>query len=573
MNLLRKLPAATWLKAYDRGSLTSDLLAAAIVTLMLIPQSLAYALLAGLPPEVGLYASILPLVGYALFGSSRTLAVGPVAVVSLMTASAAGGIAAQGSPEYTSVALILAALSGLFLLGLGLLRLGSLASLLSHPVISGFITASALVIAASQLGPVLGLRAGGDNLVEVAEKLLSNLGDVHLPTLAVGGLTIALLMWIRRRLGPLLKRRGVRPAVADIIVRAGPVVAVVASIAAVALLGLDAQGVATVGAVPGGFPPLTLPDFDAGLWLQLLPAAILISIVGFVESVSVAQSLAVKRRQRIEPNQELLGLGAANLAASLTGGYPVTGGFSRSIVNYEAGAQTPAAGVFTAVLIAVATLLLTPLFRLLPSAVLAATIIVAVIGLVDLHTLVRTWRYDRADFVASAVTVVLVLGHSIEAGLIAGVGISIALFLWRTTRPHVAIVGRVPGTEHYRNVRRHEVLTSPKVLAVRIDESLYFANSRYLEDCLTAAITDHPDVRDVVLIASAVNAIDASALESLELLVRRLADAGVTLHFAEVKGPVMDRLARVGFTDHLGRGRVFRSTHEAMVALDPAMAD
>ncbi len=572
MHLLRKFPAATWLRAYDRGSLTSDLLAAAIVTLMLIPQSLAYALLAGLPPEVGLYASILPLVGYALFGSSRTLAVGPVAVVSLMTASAAGGIAAQGSPEYTSVALILAGLSGLFLVGLGLLRLGSLASLLSHPVISGFITASALVIAASQLGPVLGLRAGGDNLVEVVEKLASNVANVHLPTLAVGGLAIALLLWIRHRLGPLLKRRGVRPAVADLVVRAGPVVAVVASIAAVALFGLDAQGVATVGAVPGGLPPLTLPDFDPELWLQLLPAAVLISIVGFVESVSVAQSLAVKRRQRIDPNQELLGLGAANLAASFTGGYPVTGGFARSIVNYEAGAQTPAAGVFTAVLIAVATLLLTPLFRLLPSAVLAATIIVAVIGLVDLHTLVRTWRYDRADFVASAATVVLVLGHSIEAGLVAGVGISIALFLWRTTRPHVAIVGRVPGTEHYRNVRRHEVLTSPRVLAVRIDESLYFANSRYLEDCLTAAITDHPDISDVVLIASAVNAIDASALESLELLVRRLADADVTLHFAEVKGPVMDRLARVGFTEHLGRGRVFRSTHEAMVALDPAMA-
>ena len=389
--LKRFIPAVDWLSRYDRSQFSNDLLASIIVTIMLIPQSLAYAMLAGLPPQMGLYASILPLVAYAVFGSSRTLAVGPVAVVSLMTATAVSQVATPGSPEYIAVAILLALLSGLFLIAMGLLRLGFLANLLSHPVISGFISASAILIAISQLKHILGLKVEGQVLSDIVPALLQGLGASSLPTLIIGALSIAFLFWVRSRLQALLLTLGMTPHWASMLVKAGPVAAVLVSIGAVAGLQL-ADEVRIVGAIPQGLPPLTLPAFDAELWGKLLPAAILISVVGFVESVSVAQSLAAKRRQRIDADQELVGLGAANVAAAVTGGYPVTGGFARSVVNYDAGAQTPLAGVFTAVMIAITALFLTPLFYYLPNAVLAATIIVAVLSLVDLDAIRRIWH-------------------------------------------------------------------------------------------------------------------------------------------------------------------------------------
>lgn len=570
--LERYLPALGWLRDYRRGDLGSDLLAGVIVTIMLIPQSLAYALLAGLPPQVGLYASILPLVAYAAFGSSRTLAVGPVAVVSLMTAASVGKLAAPGSPEYLAAALALALLSGLFLLALGLARLGAIANLLSHPVISGFISASAVLIAVSQMKHILGVPVGGESLAEILPSLAGNLGRLNLPTLAIGGAAIAFLFWVRGRLKPLLTRAGLGPRLADFVAKAGPVAAVIVGILAVRLLGLDAAGVAVVGEIPRGLPPLTLPAIDAELWLELLPAAALISLVGFVETVSVAETLAAKRRQRIDANQELVGLGAANLAAAVTGGYPVTGGFARSVVNFAAGAETPLAGVITAGLIAVTAAFLTPLFFFLPKAVLAATIVVAVLSLVDLGAIRRTWRYSKADFAAMAATIVTVLGVGVEAGILAGILLSIALFLWRTTRPHIAVVGQVPGSEHFRNVERHQVVESETVLTIRVDESLYFANSRFLEERILQLVAARPRLAHVVLMCPAVNFIDASALESLEAIADRLETAGVTLHLSEVKGPVMDRLKRSDFFEHL-TGEVFLSQHTALQALDPEASE
>ena len=567
-SLARIVPAVGWLRTYRRADLASDLLAGIIVTIMLIPQSLAYALLASLPPQVGLYASILPLIAYALFGSSRTLSVGPVAVVSLMTAAAIGKIAVPGSPEYLAAALLLALLSGLFLLGLGLARLGAIANLLSHPVISGFISASAVLIAVSQMKHILGLPVQGHSLAEILPTLLDRLAETNLPTLAIGALGIAFLVWVRARLKPLLVRAGLGPRLADALAKAGPVAAVIASIAAVTLLDLHDAGVRIVGDIPRGLPPLTLPAFDLDLWQRLLPAAALIGLVGFVESVSVAETLAAKRRQRIDANQELVGLGAANLGAAFTGGYPVTGGFSRSVVNYAAGAETPMAGVITAGLIALTVAFLTPLFFHLPNAVLAATIIVAVLSLVDLGAIRRTWRYSKADFAAMAATIVLVLAVGVEAGIVAGVLLSVVLFLWRTTRPHMAIVGRVPGTEHFRNIERHAVIRSETVLIIRVDESLYFANSRYLEQQILAAVADRPKITDVVLMCTAVNFIDASALESLEAIADRLKSADVRLHLSEVKGPVTDRLKRSDFLHHL-TGQIFLSQYEAMCSLDP----
>ncbi|MGF1591929.1 MAG: SulP family inorganic anion transporter [Kiloniellaceae bacterium] len=564
----RLLPGISWMRRYDRTALQGDAMAAVIVTIMLIPQSLAYALLAGLPPEVGLYASMAPLVGYALFGSSSTLAVGPVAVVSLMTAAAVGEVAALGTPEYRGAALALALLSGLFLVALGLLRLGFLASLLSHPVISGFITASGILIATSQLKHILGVEAGGHTLPEMISSLAGQIDAVNGATLALGAGATLFLFWVRRSLKPLLMRIGLGPRLADSLAKAGPVAAVVATILLVGWLALDAAGVAVVGDIPQGLPPIALPPVDLALWRDLLPSAVLISVVGFVESVSVAQTLAARRRERIAPNRELVGLGAANLAAGFTGGYPVTGGFARSVVNFDAGARTPLAGVMTAAGIGLTALLLTPLFQLLPKATLAATIVVAVLSLVDFGAIRRTWTYSKGDFAAMAATILMVLGAGVEAGIVTGVALSVVLFLVHSSRPHMAVVGQVPGTQHFRNVKRHQVKVSPMVLSVRVDESLYFANSRWLEDRLYDMAAADRELKHVVLICSAVNDIDASALESLEALNHRLDAAGVRFHLSEVKGPVMDKLKRSHFLEQL-TGKVFLSQYDALATLDP----
>ncbi|MFY0991097.1 SulP family inorganic anion transporter [Halomonas sp. C05BenzN] len=566
MNPKRYLPILQWLPQYGRATLTSDLLAAVIVTIMLIPQSLAYAMLAGLPPEVGLYASIAPLVVYAVFGTSRTLAVGPVAVVSLMTAAAVGQVAPQGTPEYLGAALVLALMSGLILTLMGVARLGFLANFLSHPVISGFITASGLIIAASQAKHVLGVEASGHNLLELVGSLVANLGGVNAPTLLIGVSVLVFLYAARRWLKPGLLGLGMPDRPADMLTKAAPILAVAVTTLATWALGLDARGVAVVGSVPAGLPPLTLPGVELDLWRELFMAALLISIIGFVESVSVGQTLAAKRRQRIDPDQELVGLGTSNIAASFTGGMPVTGGFARSVVNFDAGAETPAAGAFTAVGIAVAALLLTPLIAYLPIATLAATIIVAVLSLVDIGAVKRTWDYSRSDFAAMLATIVVTLGHGVESGILVGVGLSLALHLYRTSRPHSAVVGRVPGSEHFRNVQRHAVETDERLVILRVDESLYFANARYLEDTVMEIAARQPGLRHLVLACQAVNVIDASALESLEAINARLKDSAVSLHLAEVKGPVMDRLHNTEFCHEL-TGKVFLSTYDAWRAL------
>ena len=563
MNLKTYLPIIDWGRRYNRQTLTSDLVAAVIVTIMLIPQSLAYALLAGLPPEVGLYASVLPLIAYAIFGTSSALAVGPVAVVSLMTAAAVGRVAAEGTADYASAAILLAALSGLMLLVMGLFRLGFVANFLSHPVISGFITASGLIIATSQLGGLLGIKIEGHAMPELLSSIWTHIGDINTYTLAVGVVALGLLLWIRYDLKNWLSRFSVPKGVATIIVRAGPVLVVFVTMAWSALFDLKGKGVALVGEVPQGLPLLSLPSFSLDTIQALAVPALIISIVGFVESVSVAQTLAAKRRERIEPNQELIGLGASNIAAAIGGGYPVTGGFARSVVNFDAGAATPAAGAFTAVGIALATLLLTPFLAVLPKATLAATIVVAVLTLVDFSILKRAWTYSKADFAAVALTLLGTLGFGVETGIALGVGASILIFLYRSSRPHAAIVGQVPGTEHFRNIKRHKVDTVPGLLSIRIDESLYFANARYLEDLVIERIAQNPGLTDVVLMCSAVNAVDMSALESLEAIEHRLKDSGIRLHLSEVKGPVMDKLKDTDFLRHLS-GQVHLSQHQAI---------
>ncbi|MCH4810704.1 SulP family inorganic anion transporter [Vreelandella neptunia] len=562
MVIERWVPLVGWLRTYHRGLLSRDLLAAVIVTLMLVPQALAYAMLAGLPPEMGLYASMLPLVLYAIFGTSASLAVGPVAVAALMTASALSSLATPGSPEYIGAALVLAALSGLILIAMGVLRLGFLVNFLSHPVISGFVTASGILIAVSQLKHLLGVEASGHNIIDLMGALLSQWQQVNIITLLIGLGVLGYLLMCRKRLNGWLTRLGMSANLAGLIVKAAPISAVVVTTLLAWGLQLEQRGVDVVGFVPSGLPVITLPNLEQSLWLGLLPAALLISLVGFVESVSVAQTLAAKCRQRIDPNQELIALGMANLGAGVSGGSPVSGGFSRSVVNFEAGAATPLAGAFTAVGIVLATLLLTDLLAFLPTATLAATIIVAVGTLIDLPAVKRTWQYSRSDGVAMVATLLLTLLHSVEVGIISGVVLSLGLHLYRTSQPHSAVVGRVPGTEHFRNVKRHQVETDEHVAMLRIDESLYFANARYLEDTVMALAARSPSLKHIVLTCQAVNVIDASALESLEAINGRLKDAGVKLHLAEVKGPVMDRLTHTAFCHEL-TGQVFFTTYDA----------
>lgn len=568
-NLSRYLPILSWGKTYNQLSLTNDLVAAVIVTIMLIPQSLAYAMLAGLPPQMGLYASILPITLYAIFGTSRALAVGPVAVVSLLTAASISRIAAPGSEEYIFAAITLAFLSGVFLLAMGIFRLGFMANFLSHPVIAGFITASGIIIAASQLKNIFGIEAHGHNLVQILSSMSGYLGEINWITATIGILTAAFLLWVRKGLLPLLRGLGLPKRTAEIIAKAGPVAAIVATTLLVWAFDLKSAGVKIVGAVPQSLPPLTVPGFSLELWTSLLSSAVLISVIGFAESISVAQTLAAKKWQRIDPDQELIGLGAANIGAAFTTGFPVTGGFSRSAVNYDAGADTPAAGAYTAAGLMFASLFLTPLIFFLPKATLAATIIVAVLSLVDFSILGKAWRYSKADFIAVAATMFCTLVVGVEVGVITGVLVSILIHLYKSSRPHIATVGQVPNSEHFRNVLRHDVITHPNILTVRVDESLYFANARFLEDHLFERVVRRTERRDVILMCSAINASDMSALESLEVINERLCDMGVSFHLSEIKGPVMDQLVDTDFLKHL-TGEIFLSQKIAVDRLSQA---
>jgi len=564
--LLAAVPLVGSLRGYNRESMLSDLIAGLVVTVMLIPQSLAYALLAGVPAEVGMYASILPLVAYAIFGTSRTLSVGPVAIASLMTAVALGKVAETGSSDYVSAAVLLAFLSGGFLIALGVLRLGFLANFLSHTVVSGFITASGILIALSQMKHIVGVKAQGDTFFELLISLLQHLPDVNYYALTVGVGVVCFLFWARRGAAGLMAQWGVDLNTAQLVAKAAPVVGIIVTIAGAVIFDLDAKGVALVGEVPAGLPGLHLPVFSLAMVELLIVPAMAISIIGYVESISVGKTLGAKRGQRVDGNQELVGLGAANLASSFSGGFPVTGGFSRSVVNFDAGASTQIAGILAAIGIALASLFLTPVLFYLPQATLAATIIVAVTGLIDVSIITKTWKLSKSDFYAVALTILGTLVFGVEAGVAAGVLVSLCLYLYRTSKPHIAEVGLIEGTEHFRNILRHKVSTRPEILSLRVDENLFFANAGYLEEYIHSALENNPEVRHLVLMCSACNTIDYSALEVLEAINGHLRNLNITFHLSEVKGPVMDYIKDTGFLEHL-TGHVYLSQYQAYMDL------
>ena len=556
----------SWLRGYSKITFGRDVTAAIVVTIMLIPQSLAYALLAGLPAEMGLYASILPLIAYALIGTSRTLSVGPVAVIALMTATAVGDVTRQGTVDYASAAILLALMSGVMLIGLGLLRFGFVTNFLSHPVVSGFITASGILIALSQLRHILGTQAYGATLPELVASLVASLGHFHLPTFLVGTTVLIFLCLCRSFMTSSLVVLGLTVSKAELVTKAAPVLAILATILAAIAFDLEAIGVALVGQVPQGLPALSAPEIDWTLVKALALPALLISLIGFVESVSVGRTLGAKRRQRINPDRELIGLGAANVMSAFSGGFPVTGGFSRSVVNFEAGAETQAASILAAIGIGLAALLLTPLLYFLPKATLAATIIVAVATLIDWRMLVHAWRFSWADFLAVAATIGLTLLLGVEVGVISGVAVSLGMHLYKTSRPHFAVVGSVRGTEKFRSVKAHDVCTHPTIISIRVDESLYFANAAYLEEIVFTQVAKNIDVRHVILMCSAVNDIDLSALEALEAINSGLHDLSISLHVSEIKTPVMKTLKRSDFLTHL-TGEIFDTQFEAYGAL------
>ncbi|TFW29385.1 SulP family inorganic anion transporter [Duganella callida] len=541
-----------WLKHYRSHQLPGDLSAGLVVAMMMIPQGMAYALVAGLPPVAGIYASIAPPMLYALFGSSSTQSVGPMAIVSLMTAAAIGPLAAPGSALAGVLAGQLALIAGVVLLLCGLLRMGFLANFFSRPVMSGFTVGSVIVIVFGQLHTLLG----------------APLPHVHLPSAGLGAGALALLVGARWYLAALLRRFGLTTVAANIVAKLAPMFVVLGGIGLMACTSLAAMGVQTTGAVPAGLPHLNLAASSTH-WRPLLQPGLLIAFVVFLMSMSGAQALALKRNEKLVSNHELIGLGAANVASALSGGFPVSGGLSRSAVNFAAGANTPLASLITAALLAVALLAPTGWLALLPLPVLAATIIVAVLGMLELDILRTAWQYDRGDALAWAATCGGVLALGVEAGVIVGVALSMGTLIWRASRPHIAVLGRIAGTEHFRNIERYPAETQPELLVLRIDANLFFGNVEAVNARIECELALHSSARQLLLVMSAVSSIDTTALLALTELNQSLQRRGIGLHLAEVKGPVMDRLRHSSLLDKLN-GKIYLSTAQAYDALHQA---
>lgn len=576
------IPIIEVARSYRREDLPRDVVAGLAVGMLTVPQAVAYALLAGLPAQAGLYACLAPMVIHAVLSSSRQLIVGPVAIAALMVASTVGQHAAALSDAYLGITTVLSLQVGIILLLLRLLQAGGIVNLLSHPVTSGFVNGAAVVIIVSQLGPLTGIAATSPpdaGVVDRLAHLVRSGADINPAALGLGVASLLLMAVVRKWAPALLRTGGTAGGSAgngDIrhaLVRTGPVLATVLGTAVVAGFGLD---VGVVGNVPAGLPEITLPLLDARLWWELAPNAVLIALVAFVESYSIGKTLASRQRRRIEGHQELLALGVANIGASLSGAYPVAGSFSRSSVNYVSGARTPVSALICAVIIVLTLLWLTPLFAKLPYAVLAAIVIAAVYELADFRSVLRDWRFFRPDVLSHFATFAGVLLAGVEAGLLIGIGVSVVLFMRGSAKPHIAVVGRLGATPHFRNVKRYEVRTWPHLVAARVDESFYFANADTLESRL-AELVDNPEevaaaqraVEHLLIIMSAVNFIDTTGLEMLKRLTHRLARRGVAMHLCEIKGPVRDQLEHAAVDEWL-TGRVFQATDDAFNALTEA---
>jgi sulfate permease, SulP family len=565
--LNRLSPLASSFAAYKREQFVGDLIAGFIVTIMLVPQSMAYALLAGLPPQVGLYASIIPVILYAFFGTSNFLSVGPVAMVSLLVISGLRDLQVPGSPSMVELGLTLALMVGVFQLAMAAFRLGFLVNFISHPVLVGFTSASAIVIGFSQIKHLLGVSIdSGEYPYQLIANTMLGIPKTNLTTMGIGVASFLVLIAFSYGIPPLLRLLDVTPRVAAAVSKIGPLAAVSLTASFVYQVGLDGT-VSTVGTIPAGLPSLTTPNLSLTTIRSVAPLAALIAFVGYLEGISVAKALATRKREKVDSNREFLALGLANVGAAFSGGYPVAGGFSRTMVNFSAGACTPVSTIATAILVSVSVLFFTPLFFYIPNASLAAIIIMAVVPLVDFGTPVKLWHYSRPDATALLLTFIGVLVTGIDIGILIGVVAAVVMLMWKMSRPHVAEVGRVGDSSHFRNILRHDVKLTEGILAFRIDESLTFANAPFLESYVREQVADRPTIKSVLLIASGVNSVDATGLEVLETIRRELQTIGVGFYMSDVKGPVTDRFKLACFDQAFLDEHIFLSADDAISRL------
>lgn len=563
--LYRFIPILSWLRTYTRKDFGDDLFAGIITAILLVPQGIAYALLAGLPPQLGLYASILPPICYAILGTSRTLSVGPVSIAAIMIASALNSpeIKLLGNSEEN--AFVLSAMVGVILLFMSLLRMGNLVNFISHPVLTGFTSGASILIIFSQLPPLLGFKpveCGID--IQCFSNLFNSPNTI---TIAIGLTALAMLISFGKPLTALFKKARVPTQMIIAVSKCGPLLTIMLATFIVTKWHLLDQHVAVVGTVPSGFPSLGLGFLSVEHWRPLLPYAAFIALIAYVESVAIAKVTANLRNEKISANQELIALGTANLVTSLSGGMAVAGGFSRTMVNYSAGARTQMATLIAAGLLGLAVVYFSPLFHNIPKTALAAIILVAIVPLVKIKSIVHTWRYDRGDGIAELVTLIGVLTLGIEEGITLGIILTVVSHLRKTSYPHIAVVGRIPQTEHYRNVKRHQVETWKHLLLLRVDESITFANVNFIDDFITTELRKQPAIKQIVLIFTSVNDIDATALEALENLNRVLQNSNITLNLAEAKGPVIDKLEKTDFFKQLQPGKLFFRTEDAVKEL------
>ncbi|WP_432740485.1 sulfate permease [Methylobacter sp. G7] len=557
--LMQLFPIVGWLKSYTREEFNGDLFAGIITAILLVPQGIAYAILAGLPPQLGLYASILPPILYALFGTSRTLSVGPVSIAAIMIASAlnAPQISALGDPIQS--ALILSAESGVVMLLMALLRMGGLVNFISHPVLTSFTSGAALLIIGSQLPQLFGIKMPSCGLDTGCYNAIFQ--TINIAAILIGFSALGLLIFFGKPMIFILKKANVSLSLVTAISKCGPLLTIILATLAVIYCH---QQVAVVGSVPSGFPALNITFGSIEKWRLLLPYSGFIALIAYVESVAIAKVTANLRGEKIAPNQELIALGAANLAAAISGGMPVAGGFSRTMVNFSAGARTQMAMLIAAGLLALAVIFFSPWFENIPKAALAAIILVAIIPLVKLGNIAVTWRYDRGDGIAEIATLLGVLVYGIEEGITLGIILTLISHLRKTSKPHIAVVGRLPGSEHYRNIKRHRVETWPQLLLLRVDESITFANINYIEEFINTELRRQPDIKHIVLIFASISDIDTTALEVLENLNHTLQTSDMTLHISEAKGPVLDKLEKTDFIEQLKPGKVFFHTEDAV---------
>ena len=549
-------PALKWLKTYHPTHFKADVVAALIVLAMLVPQGMAYALLAGLPPVMGIYASILPMIIYAFTGSSTTLSIGPVAIISMMVFSALQPLFAVGSTAYIEAACLLAIMVGIISLILGLFRFGFLIQLISHPVIKSFIIASALLIALGQFKFLLDIPLQTNNIPEFIGSLVNNFHHISFLSVGVSLAAISILVflpkWVR----------------SDFLNKTIPLLLVLSSIIVVYAFNLDQHGLKTVGIIPTGLPSFHFPTWNFDLVQKLLPSAFIIAMISFVESLAIAQATALQKRDDLNSNQELIALGLANIAAGINMGFAVSGSLSRTVVNSDAGAKTPMSGVMSSLLMIAVSLYFTSFFQNLPLTILAATIFVSIWKLVSFLPFFETWKYSKADGLAMWATFLGVTCIDISTGLVIGIILTFILLLWRISRPHIAVIGLVEGTQHFRNVSRYDVLTTETIASFRIDENLNFLNAHVLKGYIITELSHNPQIQHVVINCSSISNIDLSAVEMLEDLNRELLQLGIQLHLSEVKSPVMDRLNSSRLINMLS-GKIFLSHYQAIQTLSP----